>query len=101
MISYGPNLVASYRRAGRWQKRAFATFLGGLTISIFEFDFRQAQPRRDLSNCSNAIEHRSGLAGIDGFEALGERAVDLGEFIVRFGSSNALRQKPREPYTAS
>jgi len=49
----------------------------------------------------NAIEHRSGLAGIDGLEALGERAVDLGEFIVGFSSSIALRQKPRELCTAA
>jgi hypothetical protein len=57
---------------------------------------------RNLSNrCQNAIEHRSGLAGIDGFKALRERAVDLGEFIVGFRSSSVLRQKPRKPCTAS
>jgi hypothetical protein len=50
---------------------------------------------------SNAIEHCSGLAGIDGLKALRERAVDLGEFIVGFRSSSALRQKPRTPCTAS
>ena len=50
---------------------------------------------------SNAIEHCSGLAGIDGLKALRERAVDFGEFIVGFRSSSARRQKPRKPCTAS
>ena len=68
-----------------------------------EVQFRFADHiRRDLSiHCQNAIEHRSGLAGIDSFKALRERAVDPGEFIVGFRSSSALRQKPRKPCTAS
>src|SRR5215207_3720874 len=50
---------------------------------------------------SNTFEHRSGLTVIDGLGALGERAMGLGEFIVGYGSSIALRQKSREPCTAS
>jgi hypothetical protein len=67
----------------------------GDSITSSTQDFRY----RPILSPSNTFEHRSGLAGIDGFEALGERAVDLSEFIVGFLSSIALCQKAREPCT--
>jgi hypothetical protein len=66
-------------------------------IVLPSFDFRS----RSFQSLSNATEHRPGLAEIGAFDILGERAVDLGEFIVGFRSSIALRQKARELCTGS
>ena len=72
-------------------------FSANLTIGLPSFDFRS----RSFLSLSNAIEHQFGFAGINGCETLGERAVDLGEFIVGYCSSIAIRQKSCELCTAS